>query len=116
MKTDVKPIDVTSLLANLNSDAKALAEWCGPDSLNLQLLKTLIATIERRPVLDYAPVIHAHWILTKEEEGYSYCLCSHCNESHGKELIKFCPNCGARMDEPYVEVHVNEVTGRYEKD
>ena len=48
---------------------------------------------------DVAPVFHAHW--TKEDIGTSKIIiftCSHC----GKEALlddKYCPNCGAKMDE-----------------
>lgn len=41
---------------------------------------------------------HGHWIFTQDETWYAEFQCSECKEGvHNK--TKFCPNCGARMDE-----------------
>lgn len=42
---------------------------------------------------DVAPVVHAHWI-----DGYRWQTCSKCRNK-GKRSWKFCPNCGAKMEE-----------------
>lgn len=37
-----------------------------------------------------------HWIISSD--GY-YLYCSECNEEpQGREMTKWCPNCGAKMD------------------
>lgn len=52
--------------------------------------------IARFPTLDYAPVIHARWIMRDDGEGLRR-VCSRCgNES--KEETPFCAHCGAKMD------------------
>ena len=47
-------------------------------------------------VADVQPVVHARWIICSD--GY-YPYCSECkHEPQGREMTKFCPNCGAKMD------------------
>ena len=47
---------------------------------------------------DVAPVRHGRWVSINE---YPYEKCSICGETHGtvRCLDKYCPNCGAKMDE-----------------
>lgn len=64
--------------------------------------------------VDAKPVVHAHWVGSCEEHilpdtngevGPESCICSHCGAylgGSGEYIVdgKFCPSCGARMDEP----------------
>ena len=61
------------------------------------------------PAADVAPVVHGRWKITIEHKDlfdmdvWKY-TCSACDEYRLSaiplsEAIKFCPNCGARMDE-----------------
>ncbi len=68
--------------------------------------------IDEVPTLDYAPVIHAHWIYDPNAHDYNLggYICSNCKEINknlsGIKSInpmmfkgsRFCPNCGAIMD------------------
>lgn len=63
----------------------------------------LMNEIKEIPPADVAPVIHARWIKHKIDK-YDFTLhCSNCawideiNSEWGK--YKYCPNCGAKMDE-----------------
>lgn len=51
---------------------------------------------------DVAPVIHARWI-DNGRGGYDWAFyCSHCGWIDGypfEDRHKYCPNCGAKMDE-----------------
>lgn len=48
------------------------------------------------PTEDVQPVVHARWIICSD--GY-YPYCSECkHEPQGREMTKFCPNCGAKME------------------
>lgn len=56
------------------------------------------------PTADVAPIIHARWVLLDECANSGY-YCSNCQKKLVKEgwsdtvkKIKFCPNCGAKMD------------------
>lgn len=53
--------------------------------------------LEKLPAADVAPVVHGHWIICSD--GY-YPYCSVCKcEPKGREMTKFCGECGAKMDE-----------------
>ena len=48
------------------------------------------------PAADVAPVRHGHWIINSD--GY-YPQCSECmSEPRGREMTKYCGECGAKMD------------------
>lgn len=48
--------------------------------------------IMRLPAADVVPVRHGHWVRNGD-----WSECSLCGES-GTSHIKYCPNCGAKMD------------------
>ena len=53
-------------------------------------------TIDNFPTADVAPVRHGHWIINSD--GY-YPQCSECmSEPRGREMTKYCGECGAKMD------------------
>ena len=65
------------------------AEWCRK-------------CIYEAPTIEAEPVKRGHWILTSDEQ-YEYCRCSECGYDTGENWmigseIKYCENCGARMD------------------
>lgn len=60
------------------------------------------------PIIDVAPVIHAHWI-----EYYTDIMCSHCHATYKDDIVdtyqdsvdhhryvglEYCPHCGSIMD------------------
>ncbi len=52
--------------------------------------------IQSEPAADVAPVIHSKWEICCD--GY-YPYCMNCKaEPPGREMTKYCPNCGAKMD------------------
>ena len=67
---------------------------------NFQVYDDVKNAIERAPTLDYASVVHAHWILCVYGDGCVHAaLCGHCGML-GRESNKYCPTCGAVMDLP----------------
>lgn len=66
--------------------------------------------IQSEPAADVAPVVHGRWIRFKEpdsETGYIHMRCSVCtaywsDPSHA-DHFRYCPSCGAKMDENEVE-------------
>ena len=57
----------------------------------------LMEEIKVIPAADVAPVIHSKWEICCD--GY-YPYCLNCKaEPPGREMTKYCPNCGAKMDE-----------------
>ena len=62
-----------------------------------ELLNDFYVIPKDTPAADVAPVIHGHWIICSD--GY-YPYCSVCKrEPKGREMTKFCGECGAKMDE-----------------
>ena len=56
----------------------------------------LMEEIKAIPSADVAPVIHSKWEICCD--GY-YPYCLNCKaEPPGREMTKYCPNCGAKMD------------------
>lgn len=39
-----------------------------------------------------------HWIDTTNTIGFPRCECSECNSEAGAIWMKYCPNCGAKME------------------
>ncbi len=49
---------------------------------------------------DFAEVVHGEWIAEYEREGnYSYCSICECRCRGYVPNYKYCPNCGAKMEE-----------------
>ena len=68
--------------------------------------KKAIKKIPKGIIADVAPVVHGRWI-GKPICGNDNCRCSECGSWHhihanlrGEIMQKYCPNCGAKMDEP----------------
>jgi len=52
--------------------------------------------IRNFPAVDVSPAIHSKWEICCD--GY-YPYCRNCMaEPPGREMTKYCPNCGAKMD------------------
>lgn len=50
---------------------------------------------------DLAPVVHAHWELYYDETNITYgnYACTNCKTIQGLAKYRYCPYCGAKMDE-----------------
>ncbi len=59
--------------------------------------------IDHEETVDPVKIVHAHWKLAPEDTAYdNVWVCSNCGEDfiqHSKPKIRYCPNCGAKMDE-----------------
>ena len=62
-----------------------------------------LQSISDMPAADVAPVTHGRWI-SKNDHGYEWTfVCSNCDYVDGypfNDRHNYCPNCGAKMDEP----------------
>lgn len=73
-----------------------------PDGQYMRPYEDIVEGIEKLPAADVEPVRHGRWQNKKSpwSQGGYMMDCSYCHEIiaslSGK--LKFCPNCGARMD------------------
>lgn len=67
---------------------------------------SVFRAINRQIAADVAPVVHGRWI-SKNHHGYEWIfVCSNCGYIDGypfNDRSNYCPNCGAKMDEPIEE-------------
>ena len=66
--------------------------------------KLVRSIIYRTPTADVAPVRHGRWIDAypdiEPNPMFMYGICSECGFEQGlSKYLKYCPNCGAKMDE-----------------
>ena len=64
--------------------------------------KLVRSIVYRTPTADVAPVVHGRWI---EKEKYTFGIMYYCSLCENRILDTgnpwhYCPNCGAKMDEP----------------
>ena len=52
------------------------------------------------PTADVEPVRHGWWETIYNDRGhYGFEKCSTCGDEYGSLTYRYCPNCGAKMDE-----------------
>lgn len=92
---DVRPIDANALNLNdipcyygCNCDLEDVEEW-----------------VFNAPTLDYEPVRHGEWVEQEDFCGDAYYTCSACkidwvciDGTPAENGMRYCPNCGAKMD------------------
>ncbi len=102
MTHQIRPIDGNDLLKDVNCRINDLFA-AGEDAKLLQCLDEETRRIKSAPTLDYAPVVHAHWDYYSGGIIRPHFRCSACSspryEHYAVNEFKYCPSCGARMDE-----------------
>ena len=68
----------------------AIWQKIDPYSMMSMAAGAFIREIDKSPTVD---AVHGHWIIYPD-----VCVCSKCNEQ-SPSIFKYCPNCGALMDE-----------------
>ena len=89
-----------NVLTKIDEFAKQnIAHGFPVDVFDIEMMKKMV---EKLPAADVAPVVHGHWTT----ECYNIPICSICGTYVSKDVYnsedftpKFCPNCGAKMDE-----------------
>lgn len=76
---------------------------CGKNPLTV-LTGLFITAIDTQPTIDAVPVVHGHWIC-KNVISELQITCNKCRysyieaDSECEQRYKYCPDCGAKMDE-----------------
>ena len=94
----MRPIDADALKSVFTE--KSTEAVCGAE-----LCKAIISRICDAPTVDAVPVRQGKWIYSNDFHWYT-ASCNKCGyqrrtdiKAEGWNQWKFCPNCGARMDE-----------------
>lgn len=60
----------------------------------------ILDKVDNLPREKVEPVVHGHWETIFDELGnYGFEKCSACGDKYGSFTYRYCPNCGAKMDE-----------------
>lgn len=83
-------IEREKLKQDFASDTQSIRGW------DVDLFDLLMDEIDEVSAADVVPARHGHWIINSD--GY-YPQCSECmSEPRGREMTKYCGECGAKMD------------------
>lgn len=64
----------------------------------LRALDDVRLAINSEPAAHVAPVVHAHWKYV-DDDVYTCYKCSACGSTLAGDKSRYCPGCGAKMDE-----------------
>ena len=96
---DVDKFKADCGMADDCEDCKQNASLCQYDIIYSKM--DFCGWLDDAPTVDAVPVVHGHW--REDQSGYGFWICSACGfvseASAADMLYKFCPNCGARLDE-----------------
>ena len=80
--------------------AESFTNMAGNRSMEIECAKDYI---DNAKTIDAVPVVHAHWIERRANNGNMHYVCSHCGKEvsypYAKKRWKYCIDCGAMMDE-----------------
>lgn len=69
------------------------------DLIQLGFLPALVVSVlDKQPTADVVELRHAYFIKHRDKFGYYQYECSECHTLHNKTYIRFCSECGAKMD------------------
>lgn len=96
--------DTLEVLKELSADNQRLRDMWADAVLELsrvQQERDFLVSSGGRAGTEYEPVVHAHWEWKDlHGDGLLTLCCSNCLGTDGaRETAKFCPECGAHMDE-----------------
>ena len=96
-------IDAENISNRINLTIKELSKDPIKYAFSVDNLETYLFMINEEKAEDVAPVIHANWIYDKLA-GVAECSnCKYCIDTFYDSIAigdyKYCPNCGAVMDE-----------------
>lgn len=106
---DVRPIDANALLRFIDEQMEVTKRiernTMGIEADGTALMDLIRYQVTSAPTIDYAPVVHAHWIATdgfEQETNEREFKCSNCGKVDKQGIwsdVPYCWHCGARMDE-----------------
>ena len=70
------------------------------DASGLETANVVENVLDTIPPADVRPVKHGKWIVKTDSEGKTYGVCSRCGYEQYAGHLKYCPECGGKMDGP----------------
>lgn len=70
------------------------------DTSGLETANIVENVFDTLPSADVRPVVHGKWIEKQDKDGKTYCVCSNCGYKQYAGHLKYCPECGGKMDGP----------------
>lgn len=98
-------IDADALTDELIKGIEADTDKSIQTSFTKSVCMILCKAIDQQPTIDAEPVRHGKWLYDNQFHWYRACCfeCGYCRvtdvEADRWNEWKYCPNCGARMDE-----------------
>lgn len=82
-------------------DAEALLEQAWDVDCRCGYVQVVdVGSIEEAPTIEAKPIVHAHWKDIGLETKHRFCTkCGGCVTQRESWVYKYCPCCGAQMDE-----------------
>lgn len=73
--------------------------WEAEDTEHGKQLVMAVDDLKCLPTADVRPVKHGKWIVKQDKDGKTYGVCSCCGYKQYAGHLKYCPECGGKMDE-----------------
>lgn len=70
------------------------------DTSGLETANVVENVLDTIPPADVRPVVHGKWIEKQDNDGKTYGVCSCCGYEQYAGHLKYCPECGGKMDGP----------------
>jgi hypothetical protein len=70
------------------------------DESGLETANVVENVLDTLPPADVRPVVHGKWIEKQDKDGKTYGVCSNCGYKQYAGHLKYCPECGGKMDGP----------------
>lgn len=70
------------------------------DTSGLETANLVENILDTLPPADVRPVKHGKWIEKQDKDGKTYGVCSRCGYKQYAGNLKYCPECGGKMDGP----------------
>ena len=74
--------------------------WEVEDTEHGKQLVMAVDDLKCLPPADVRPVVRGEWIVKTDSEGKTYGVCSCCWYEQYAGHLKYCPECGGKMDGP----------------
>ena len=70
------------------------------DTSGLETANLVENILDTLPPADVRSVVHGKWIEKQDKDGKTYGVCSCCGYEQYAGHLKYCPECGEKMDGP----------------